>query len=422
MPSYNRLIASVCIFCNLNLFAIEKSDITNDLFTVVGLDRELNNDFAQSGIIFEKMYEKTKSSEYLQKAVDSYFRDQDFQKVFDLTNENLKQHKDIEEYLLTQTILSLMVLKRYEDALPYAKELEIKYSSSTAYGLIGDLYYILGNFGEARKNYEVAYKELKTPNLVLALTNVLYFKLNEKEKGLKYLQDFVDEFGCVDDSCAKLIDYYEKDNNLVGMTKAIEVVYREHKKNKSSDKLAKLELLLGELYMQVDSKKAIDFLKQTGNNNLNLATMYEVTRDFQKALELFTKEYELTKDKSILGKIAMMKYTLAKDKKTVLDEVMKNFELALEEKSNPEFENFYGYILIDFDLDIKKGLKLVKKAHEVKPEDIATLDSLAWGYFKNRECTLAYEYITKVVNKVGLNDEEVKLHYEAIKECYDTKK
>jgi len=206
------------------------------------------------------------------------------------------------------------------------------------------------------------------------------------------------------------------------MTKAIEVVYREHKKNKSSDKLAKLELLLGELYMQVDSKKAIDFLKQTGNNNLNLATMYEVTRDFQKALELFTKEYELTKDKSILGKIAMMKYTLAKDKKTVLDEVMKNFELALEEKSNPEFENFYGYILIDFDLDIKKGLKLVKKAHEVKPEDIATLDSLAWGYFKNRECTLAYEYITKVVNKVGLNDEEVKLHYEAIKECYDTKK
>ena len=74
-------------------------------------------------------------------------------------------------------------------------------------------------------------------------------------------------------------------------------------------------------------------------------------------------------------------------------------------------------MLIDYDLDIKKGLELVKRALKAYPSNLAYKDSVAWGYYKNNECKKAYKYIKDVVDSVGLDNEEIKLHWELIKEC-----
>ena len=144
-------------------------------------------------------------------------------------------------------------------------------------------------------------------------------------------------------------------------------------------------------------------------------------KEFDKALKLLNSLYKTTQDKTLLGRIAMVTFEMSKDKKAILKEVFAKFELALSDKSNPQYENFYGYLLIDYDLDIKKGLNLVQKANLSQPDDVAIMDSLAWGYFKNKQCDLAYEIMNKVVQKVGMNDSEIKLHYQKIKECVNTK-
>ena len=41
-----------------------------------------------------------------------------------------------------------------------------------------------------------------------------------------------------------------------------------------------------------------------------------------------------------------------------------------------------AYLLIDYELDINKGVALVKKALVQDPENIAYLDTLAWGEYK----------------------------------------
>jgi len=202
----------------------------------------------------------------------------------------------------------------------------------------------------------------------------------------------------------------------------MEQMYNEHKKEHTKQDLAKFELMLAELYMQQDKQKGINFLLETGNNNLVLASIFEKEKLYEKALELLQKTYNATGDDTILGRIAMIDFTIAKDKKLVIKDVLNKFALALKEKSNPEYENFYGYLLIDYDLDVKKGLELVKKAYESNPQNIAFMDSVAWGYFKNNECKLANEYMTQVVQKVGLEDEEIKLHYDEIKDCIEGKK
>jgi hypothetical protein len=47
------------------------------------------------------------------------------------------------------------------------------------------------------------------------------------------------------------------------------------------------------------------------------------------------------------------------------------------------------------------------------------MDSVAWGYFKLKECKKAISYIEKVIEQVGLSNDEIKLHFETIKECND---
>lgn len=422
MSSYHRIIFSLLLLSGLNLLGSSLSNAKEDVFTLVGLDSELNSDFASSAIIYEKLFEETKESDYLKKSIESHFANKNFEKVLSLTKDNFETFPAIKEYLMYKYLLSALILKKYDDALVIAKELESKQSPQNS-GLIGDLYFILGLYQEALRNYDFGYQALGTPNLLLAISNLYYSKLDDKTKAIEYLKNYTNKNGCGDKTiCLKLLEYYQNQNNLEGMIEVMEKIYGEHKKEHKKENLGKFELMLGELYMQQDKQKGIDFLLQTGNNNLALASIYEKDKMFEKALNILQKTYEISGDETLLGRIAMLTFTIAPDKKVVIKDVLNNFEIALKEKSNPDYENFYGYLLIDYDLDVKKGLELVKKAYESNPENIAFTDSVAWGYFKNNECKLANEYMKQVVQKVGLDDEEIKLHYDEINECIEGKK
>ena len=108
---------------------------------------------------------------------------------------------------------------------------------------------------------------------------------------------------------------------------------------------------------------------------------------------------------------------MAEDKKLVLNDVIFKFEKVLQTTSNHIYENYLAYILIDFDVDVKKGLILVKKALVQEPNNIAYLDTLAWGEYKQKNCKEAFKQMKKVVDEVGLDDAEIKMHWHKIKEC-----
>jgi len=50
------------------------------------------------------------------------------------------------------------------------------------------------------------------------------------------------------------------------------------------------------------------------------------------------------------------------------------------------------------------------------------IDSLAWGYYKLGRCDEAYKLMKKVVEKLGMEDEEIQIHMKKIKECRSKKK
>jgi predicted Zn-dependent protease len=145
--------------------------------------------------------------------------------------------------------------------------------------------------------------------------------------------------------------------------------------------------------------------------------LYRQANKPKKALKILKDIYKQTSKIEILGQIAILEFEIANDKKKVLDKVVKKLKNVISVLDNHYFQNFLGYILIDYELDVEDGVKLIQKALKKQPNNIAYLDSIAWGYYKKHNCKKAYKYMKKVIDEVGLSDSEIKLHWDKIKGC-----
>ena len=148
-----------------------------------------------------------------------------------------------------------------------------------------------------------------------------------------------------------------------------------------------------------------------------LVSAYRATNNPEKAMSLLKDIYEKSGNKEVLAELAIVQFDMATNKKEIVPSVIDKLEVVLQTSNNHIYQNFLAYLLIDFDLDVNRGLVLVKKALEQDPENIAYLDTLAWGEYKLRNCKTAYELMKKIVDEVGLEDEEIRVHWEKIKEC-----
>jgi tetratricopeptide (TPR) repeat protein len=62
------------------------------------------------------------------------------------------------------------------------------------------------------------------------------------------------------------------------------------------------------------------------------------------------------------------------------------YEKALElDENNATAMNGLGYVLVDSNIDLARGLRFCRKAVDRAPQNAAYLDSLGWAYYKNGE-------------------------------------
>ena len=66
---------------------------------------------------------------------------------------------------------------------------------------------------------------------------------------------------------------------------------------------------------------------------------------------------------------------------------------------------------------IQKGISYVQKALEIAPGNIAYLDSLAWGYYKQKHCKRAKEVFAKIPKESLSSDEELLKHAKSLDLC-----
>jgi predicted Zn-dependent protease len=427
MSSYRSIIIFVILIissigCANQTNLVAKPNYKEDLTMMLALDSERNQDFRAGFIYYYELYKSTAKENYLKKAIYYSFRLKDFKMAEKLTQEGMEKF-DAELYT-HEYILALSSQKYYEEALKIAKSLLKESATSQNYALVANIYFQQKNYKEAIKYYESAYAGDQNESTLLQLVNILYNYLDKKDEALAYLETYVQTNKCNPTICNRLMLIYQEQGNVDGMLSILTRMYNKYKDSNLQPQAMKvIENLIISLLERKDIKKAIKFLEDNRLNQDKLINLYYQDQQLEKALKLTKEIYNQTKNPELLGKIAMYRFELAKDKRKVLKHVIANFELALSSGiNNAGYQNYYGYLLIDYDIDIEKGLSLVQEALKQSPNNLAYLDSLAWGYYKQKNCKKAQEIMTQVINRAGLKDPEIKLHWNIIKDCKGTQK
>ena len=429
MSGYKRVI----VYIFLVFFVIGCTQLTNpaqnnfkydykvfaeeDRFIVYALEYERLGEKENARELFSELYKNTLKEEYLLEYLKlSFFlkKYNDIISKFEINEKQIKQYKnEIQKVYIT----ALIQEKRYEDALKRMNALLKIEKTDNNYGLLGTIYLQKGEYKKAKELFEKVYKNSLSLNALINLSDVMYVYLDEKDEALNYLETHIKLYGCDNQVCAKLLGYYQEEKNIDGIIFILKKSYYESVDSKNNFDTEKIYKLLMYYLMNKNTKDAILFLEQSRADDDKLLNLYRVEKEYEKAYGLANSLYEKSSNIDYLAQIAILEFEKVKDKKKVLKNVIKKFEDVLTVLDNHIYQNYLGYILIEFDVDIEKGLQYVKKALEKAPNNLAYIDSLAWGQYKLKDCKNAYINMKKVVDGAGLNDEEIKTHWKKIKEC-----
>lgn len=391
---------------------------------MLAIDSEHKQDDKKGFEYYKKLYEITNKEDYLKKAIHFSYKSKKFKEMYKLSNNGLNKLTKEKEYYLQQIIISLLAQNKIKQALNKANKLLEEFKNANNYEIVANIYYAQKNYKKSLIYYESAYAQNQNENTLIKLTNVLYSYLQKKDVALAYLETYLQTKGCGHKVCNKLMLIYQEQGNIDGMLSILNRMLNTYKNKPELQKTTMfIQNLIVSLLEKKDIKEAIKFLEKNKINQTKLVNLYYQDRQLKKALKLTKKLYRKTKKADLLGKIAMYRFELATDKKKVMKNVIANFELALKSGiNNASYQNYYGYLLIDYEIDVRKGISLVKDALKTSPNNVAYLDSLAWGYYKQKECKKAFNIMSKIIKVTGLKDIEIKFHWDTINKCYKGKK
>ena len=345
-----------------------------DFYYLAGLDCEYNRDFLCSKEMFTRLYTLTKQDVFLKKAVRFAIIEGDyklFEKNLKAIEKLAKKDSEIASYLV-----------------PY--------------------YVRVGERKRAENITKTLYKNDKSEKN-LELLVAMYIDSKEYKKAEELLNRYIDKNGCETKLCGELLLIKTKQKDVDGSIKVLQKLYESTKNRTFQNEIIKLYLLKG------DMKELESYFAFSDAPKEILIDIYASKKMYKKAEKLAFSEYQKTKNPLLLANSAIYLYEGSyKENHKVLKEVIRRFKKSVDTLNDPTFYNYLGYLLIDHDIDIKEGLKYVKKALKLEPKNEYYLDSLAWGYFKEGRCKEAYEILKKLKDKEQV---EIKEHLKKAKEC-----
>ncbi|SFV70577.1 FIG00545237: hypothetical protein [hydrothermal vent metagenome] len=388
------------------------TDINEDSLIMKAIFYEQKNDFKKSNYYYKKLYDKTGKDEYLLKELKTAL-------YSGITSDNISKLKEYvinhPKNLVAKRLLlsSYLYEKKYEEAKEVSVLLLAESTNAVDFELSANPYIFTKDYPKAVELLTKAYNKTYNEDILLKITTILVNYMRNISKATSLLENHRKSHNCSEKICLQLISIYFQQNNISKMIPLYKALYESTKKEQYAEKVVESYRYLK------DYSKAIEFLKNDYKNPELLYSLYIEEKAFNKADKLSRKLILETNDPKWYAESAMILYESAPNKndKVMLAEVVKRFEIAIEKGiENTVYLNYYGYLLIDKDIDIKKGINIVKKALKEQPDNSYYLDSLAWGYYKLGDCKKALYTMQKVVKIEGLKEKEIREHWNAIRE------
>lgn len=234
----------------------------------------------------------------------------------------------------------------------------------------------------------MSFDDLKMPKIALVLAN-MGLSLNENSVLLRLLAADLSQKLQLKEQVFEIYDSFQFKTDLLHLR----VAYN--------------------LMLQKQYDAAIHILKEFEQKGKQLPFVYNMMidvyteqKDYQNAIIYINKILDLPHVKlnsTLQSQIYLQRalvYMLQEDNQSMYTDLEK--AVALDD-TNAEALNALGYELIDKDIDIQKGMDYVLKANKLLPNQAHILDSVAWGYYKNKSYNEALNYALKAVQLAQSN-------------------
>lgn len=439
MPSYKKyliitVVLSFFVSCTIKdaefknekenrkyLKVEEKSFQLEDYYIIYALEMENSRMYDSAKEIYLKLFLNTSKYEYLVAYATIATQLQDYQGIKNQISKYFIPNIKEEEILLRLYSFALLKLQEFDLALKNAITLTDLYKNSINYELLGTIYISKEEFQKAYDSFNKALKYGVSSSLVQTKASLEFFQLNRQKDAVENLKDYLPKSQYDFNIALQLLTFYNQLNDKQNIQSLLKEMFLYYKNSEDALQLNKTANLM---FQNFEANDIIIFLEGNNLEDDFLLELYKRTKQPEKAYNLLKKLYTNSSNPDYLAQQAIIEFELAEDKNSVLASVIEKFNISLKTSSNPIYQNYLAYLLIDYDIDIPKGLVLVKKALEQDPTNIAFIDTLAWGDYKSKNCKDAYKNMKLIVDEIGLNDEEIKMHWEKIKECKenDTRK
>ena len=397
------------------LQAKEKIAFSEDILIMKALWFDEQKAFVYSRAVYEKLFDMTQEKEFLFREATASLLSKSY---IDQSIKRLKawdrNHPDTLEvkrlliplYLTANQAESAKVESEY--LLERSKEAADLELASSSYLYTGDFKRALGLLNRV---YEASHNEM----ILLRIATVMDEYTGQRKEAIALLETHRRMNISSDDIYIKLLQLYMKENDIDGLIHTYEALYEQ-----SEDEKYMRKIIDAYIYKR-DLDGAVTFLeKHREGHEDTLYDLYKATRAFEKAILLVDHFYSKDNNGKWLAEKGMLLFEKAEDKddRKMLEDVVGHFEKAIEMGVDDSvYLNYYGYTLIDKNFDINKGMKIIQDALKQQPDNTYYLDSLAWGYYKQKKCKKAYEVMKKVVDMEGIEQEEIAEHWDAIRKC-----
>lgn len=390
----------------------EKVFEEEDTYILYALRAEQMQEHKAAMSMFDTLYVKAHKKEYLYRSLQNALVAQENDYAIAKIDGMLQGTMD--DHILVRLKIIALIAK---DELEAAKTLGIALIAITQeendYVLVSDIYLKQKKYNTAIKYLESAYAKNYNEEILDKISIIFYVNLEQRKEAIAQLETHTRIHGCSEVICSRLIGFYSNDNNIDGLLQTYLRLYESFKSEEASKNIIQIYAYKKEF------NKLEAFLEENGKDDVLLLQSYIKTKKFKKASDLSLKLYEQTLDVNYLAQSAIYKYeTIVKktDKKTVI-EVIDTLKRVVKKEPNSTYYNYLGYLLIDHNIDIKAGMDYVREALKDEPKSAYYLDSLAWGYYKLKECAKAKKILDMVKKLEGGDDPEVMLHIKKVDEC-----